>query len=317
MSARTELLSSDGDLAALRTSWIELWDRVPSAVPFISPDWLLPWWRQFGTGQPRVATLWRGNQLTGVLPLYVLPTAGRLLPMGVGISDYFDVLVDPEEPPSAASELLAYALSGADGLDCDIPELPPSARLLDATVRNWTVQTEHGVSCPVLEGEIPARQRRKLRMSSNRAARRGCVKIERATVSTAAPAVETLFALHARRWDGGVIADKRVQAFLREATPILLEAGSLVLSALHIAGQPAASILALRTQTSLMFYLGGYDPALSYEGPGTLLMGTMIDEARAQGPCQIDFLRGGEPYKYTWGALDRRNLLLRLTRDGR
>ena len=51
--------------------------RTPEATPFQSPRWLLPWWRQFGTGMPRVADrASEGGRAGSVLPLYVLPERG-------------------------------------------------------------------------------------------------------------------------------------------------------------------------------------------------------------------------------------------------
>ena len=51
----TEVLDTDAALWALTPEWDALWHSVPGASPFSHPAWLLPWWRQFGTGQPRVA----------------------------------------------------------------------------------------------------------------------------------------------------------------------------------------------------------------------------------------------------------------------
>jgi CelD/BcsL family acetyltransferase involved in cellulose biosynthesis len=37
--------------------------------------------------------------------------------------------------------------------------------------------------------------------------------------------------------------------------------------------------------------------------------------AAAEGAQKFDFLRGGEPYKYAWGARDRQLLSVTLTRQ--
>ncbi len=42
-----------GDLDALRREWRLLWQRCPTATPFQSPDWLIPWWRRYGDGRLR------------------------------------------------------------------------------------------------------------------------------------------------------------------------------------------------------------------------------------------------------------------------
>jgi len=97
------VLTSDAALHALRPEWEALWRRAAAeTTPFQSPAWLLPWWRAFGTGRPRAAALrGDGGKLLGLLPLYLLEEGSetKLLPVGIGVSDYLDALLDPDAPP--------------------------------------------------------------------------------------------------------------------------------------------------------------------------------------------------------------------------
>jgi CelD/BcsL family acetyltransferase involved in cellulose biosynthesis len=52
-------------------------------------------------------------------------------------------------------------------------------------------------------------------------------------------------------------------------------------------------------------YLGGFDPEYAYESPGSILIGHALSEGIREGGREFDFLRGGEAYKYSWGAIDR------------
>ena len=45
-----------------------------------------------------------------------------------------------------------------------------------------------------------------------------------------------------------------------------------------------------------------------------ITLGAMIEEAISEGRRELHFLRGGEAYKYAWGAADRMNASLRLAR---
>src|SRR4051812_9598824 len=103
-----DVLTATGDLVALRPEWEELWQRTPFATPFQSPHWLLSWWDQFGTEQPRAAVLRRDGQLAGLLPLYILDENGarKLLPLGAAMTDYCDALLDPDVPSGSADVLL-------------------------------------------------------------------------------------------------------------------------------------------------------------------------------------------------------------------
>ena len=83
-------------------------------------------------------------------------------------------------------------------------------------------------------------------------------------------------------------------------------AGLLRLQVLRIGGAAAAAILALLSGPNrIMFYLSGFDAAHSFVSPGTILLGEMLDQAAREGRTEAHFLRGREPYKYAWGAVDR------------
>src|SRR5690348_13692008 len=107
-----ELIRDDQALIALRPEWDALWRRVPSATPFQSPAWVLSWWDQFGTFRPRVAAFRAGGRLAALLPLYVLDEGAerKLLPIGVGLADYFDALLEPDLPAGAIDRMMRAAL---------------------------------------------------------------------------------------------------------------------------------------------------------------------------------------------------------------
>ncbi len=318
------MVRDDAALHALQPEWDALWHRVPGASPFQHPGWLLPWWRQFGTGQPRAACIHHAGGLAGILPLYVLDEgAPRLLPIGAGTSDHLDALLEPGVPVDALLHPLL-----AEGYPCDLIEMPPGAALLSLSAPpGWRATWRDDSPCPVLtlpgtvealSEAIPAHTLRKLRMNRNRAERAGGASVETATADTLAPLLAELVRLHQARWtdagETGAFADPRVVAHLAEAVPALLAAGLLRLQAVRLDGTVAAATLALLAPGRILFYLSGYDSARAFESPGTLLLGAMLEEALREGRREADFLRGGEAYKYAWGGADRRNRACRLER---
>ena len=52
------------------------------------------------------------------------------------------------------------------------------------------------------------------------------------------------------------------------------------------------------------YYLSGFDPAFAEFSPGMLLIAHAISQAMCEKAGCFDFLRGGEAYKYAWGAHD-------------
>ncbi len=317
------LLTDEAALAALAPEWDALWHRAPGAAPFASPRWLLPWWRHWGTNWPRVATLRRAGRLAAVLPLYVLdePEGAKLLPMGAGTGDYLDVLA---EPGIDVGDLLAAALAASpDAACCDLIEIPAGGRLLGIEAPpGWRAAWRQDSACPVLLpgnslANVPAGTRRKLRMARHRAERAGGYAVEAATAATLPALFDALVRLHQSRWEAtgepGVLSDPHVLAFHRAAQPGLQDAGLLRLLALRLYGRVAAAFLQLLQPGRALFYLAGYDPALAYHSPGTLLLGWALEQAAAEGR-EAHFLRGAESYKFAWGAEDRPNRACRLTR---
>lgn len=300
------LLDTDAAVFALRDDWAALWSQVPGATPFEHPDWLLPWWRQFGTGRPRVAVSRSGGRLVGVLPMHAL--GQRTLPMGAGITDYHDALL----LPGADIMPLVHAVE-----PCELLEVPPGSAL-----RRMPVAWSRASTCPAfaLTGELlatlPARTARKLRMNRNRANRMGGFTMERATLETAPELLAHLIRLHTARWTGqgetGVLADPLVCAFHADSAPKLVAAGLARLQVMRLAGAAAAACYALLSQGRILFYLSGFDAAFAEISPGTLLLAAMLEEARAEGRWEADFLRGTEAYKYGWGGVDRHNAQARL-----
>ncbi len=322
------LLDSDAALLALAPEWEALWRRVPGASPFASPAWLLPWWRHFGTGAPRVAIQRTDGRLSGMLPLYRLDEPGvrKLLPIGAGTTDQLDALL---EPGVAVGPLLQAALdhARADGVDvCDLIEVPPGSALHGIAPAGWHVAWSDGQPCPVLTlpatvaglaDAVPANTLRKLRMNRNRAARAGGFMIETAGPETVQALLSELVRLHQARWvaqgEPGALAGPAVLGFHRDAAPGLLGAGVLRLQVLRIGETVAAACYALLAgRDRILLYLSGFDAGLSFVSPGTLLLAAMLEQAVAEGRREADFLRGREGYKYAWGGVDRVNGACRL-----
>ena len=311
------VIDTEAALQALQPEWDALWQRA-GRPPFQSTAWLLPWWSAFGTGQPRVAVLRAGGVLRGLLPMYLLDEGAerKLLPIGVGLTDYCDALIDPDAPPGAATALVHTALARAAGdgvTSCTLPDLPPGAALLNAAVPpGWQERALPQTLCPVLTipGPVPAGQWRNLRQSRHRADRRGGWSAE--VADDPAGAWQELVGMHRARWTalgqpGGVLKDPAVLAFHEAAIPRLASAGLLRMQVLRIGGRVAAIYHTLASPGRLHFYLSGFDAAEAAASPGTLLLGALIEQAPAAGITELHFLRGQEPYKYAWGASDKPN----------
>lgn len=317
-SFTVSLIERDEDLQKLLPDWWGLWSRVPSATPFASPAWLLPWWRTFRPGTLQSIAVRQHGRLVGLSLGYIEDGAWgrRLLPLGIGVSDYLDVLVDPAVE-AVGEVLVRETLSLSDRWDSwELEELMPEAAGLSLPFRTDEADPRPQSACPILPlpplTHWPATAaHRRWRRSRNRLRRHEHVEVVEATTANVHDLLDALVTTHGRRWaaagEGGVLADPATRAFHREAAPRLLDAGLLQLFALRVGDRTVGAYYGLLHRHRAFGYLSGYDPDWRFESPGAALLGHAIRQAVVQGCTEYHFLRGRERYKYAWGASDRWN----------
>jgi CelD/BcsL family acetyltransferase involved in cellulose biosynthesis len=310
------------EVRRLVPEWQSLWQRIAAATPFQSPEWLLPWWEGFGNSQPVIVTAHNGDELIAVLPLYFLEEAGRrkLLPIGISLSDYLDALIDPAQQ-SLVSQLLASLIDIPDWDELYLPDLEPSAELLTADCPLGLLEERgEGEPCPVLSlpnsveclrEAVPRKTLRDLRQARRHASGTGELSVARPNASTLDEVMHEFFRLHENRWQRvaghGVCSDPTVREFHLRAAKRMLGAGMLRLYLFRLGKTPLAAYYGFTAKGAAYAYLSGFDPDYAELSPGTQIVGYAIEEAIREGVREFHFLRGGESYKYAWGAVDRRN----------
>lgn len=324
-----EVLQDADALARAETDWWDLWRRSPEASPFQAPAWLLPWWEVFQPGELRTVAVRDGGRLVALAPLYREdgPYGRRLLPLGIGLSDLSDWLIDPA-CPDAAGAALAALLAFDDWDVLSLEDLRPGAAALAfASPSGLSERVEAQSACPVLAlpgpggtlgDALPAGKLRKLRMARNRSARRSGFAVEAVGTEAVDAFLDELFDLHGSRWatrgESGVLSDAQVRRFHAVSASRMAAQGLARMYRMRIEGTIVGAFYGLADAGSVYAYLGGFDPAFAFESPGTVLIGHAIEAAIGEGARAFDFLRGQEPYKYEWGAQDRwsqRRTLLR------
>jgi CelD/BcsL family acetyltransferase involved in cellulose biosynthesis len=263
------------------------------------------------------------GELVGVLPLYLHPSGGgerTLLILGAGNSDHLDPLFrDDVALPCAESALAAIAGWRGRWANGALQQLGAASPLLRARApRGLVAERAASEPCAVVTLRCPSTGApssptgplwERLPYLRRRATRDARLRIEDARTGALGGALDLLVALHASRWrargEPGVFADSAARSFLRSASAELLAAGMLRLHLLYLYDEPAAALLGIAGHRSVAYYIGGFDHARGHLAPGTLLVGHAIEAAARAGAWEFDFLRGAEPYKYRWGAVDR------------
>ena len=91
---------------SLTAEWSTLVDRCPSATPFQRPEWLLPWWREFGSGDMTVLAFHDEGRLVGLLPAFIHSWQSRrqVTLIGTGVTDYLGLTAEPERAADVRRE---------------------------------------------------------------------------------------------------------------------------------------------------------------------------------------------------------------------
>jgi CelD/BcsL family acetyltransferase involved in cellulose biosynthesis len=317
-SVAYKVIRTTRELDGFAPLWSALWQDDPQATPFQSPEWLLPWWHQFGQPELRAVVISQDARLIGFLPFYIYqePDTGerQLLLLGVGTTDYLDGIFSPACTQEYVQAALDLACTEKDWDILSASQLRPPSMLFQA-LQSAGLSIRHfdGESCSrmpaVRMAELPQKIRRNAMYYRNRAMRLGKLELTVANESNWAASFDALQRLHTTRWEDcgqpGVLADQRVIAWHREAVPRLQRGGMLRLSSLSLNGETIGVLYSLidppsRPMRTQYFYLTAYSTGHAELRPGTLLLAFAIERAAEEGVRTIDMLRGDEAYKQIW-----------------
>jgi CelD/BcsL family acetyltransferase involved in cellulose biosynthesis len=326
--------------------WRALNGRARAGTLFLGPEWLLPWWKQFGEGRElAVVCVREGGRLIGLLPLFLeqVRLSGievrRLAFLGDGDTgcDYLDVLAEPGREREVLDQCLAklvelpWDLCDLDGLwresftALQLAQRFPPGKAVSGVLRDARIR----FVCPhiplsgtweqYLEG---LSRRENLRRREKWIYRQPGVSVSCAREPDAAmKATDEFLALHRARWavEGGSdgLTDARHEAFHRDASQELARAGMLRMYTLYAARRPVASVYGVVHGNRFNYYQSGYDPNWASRSVGLVLLARTVQDAFADGLREFDFLRGNEGYKGEWSRGERWTIQLRLWRGTR
>ena len=302
----------------LERDWRQLFERCQANV-FLSWEWFSTWWEHFGgVAHPRLLTLWQGSVLVGVVPLMLSRTDDdrcRLALIGADTTtDYADALVEDGWEEALRQQLASYLKDSPEWDEVDLYNLAPDARLL--AMASWLEQSPSVVeTCPRIAlpptwdeylAMLDKDDRHELRRKMRRAAEGGELRHRvLTTVAEVEAGLTTFFTLHRRSAAAKQqFLDAPMEAFFRAIARRFAERGWLRLSFLDLDGVPVASTLSFCHGSTVYLYNSGHDPSYRRYSVGIVLVALEIQQAIADGYRCYDFLRGNEPYKYDFGAVD-------------
>jgi len=259
-------------------------------------------------------------------------------------ADYATLLAAPGDLPAVAQALAAYCSTVGDPehprawdavdlrrLRCGDPAGDALAAAFGAREmeQGWTLNVEREDVCPV--AELPAggtkddyfatlgkKERHEIRRKVRRAEAAGEVRLD----DSADPLADlpAFIDLHQKRWGAdGLFPDteggQHSRTFFARLFELFGSDGPLKLAFLTVDGRRVAAGVSFETPDALLYYNAGVDPEARELSPGVVMVERYVRRALERGIARMDFLRGDEPYKYEWGAVDHpiQRLLIRRT----
>lgn len=309
--------------------WEDLSRRGPRTSPFLSPRFLLPWYRALGRGCDVRVARWARDGVPDEGLLFLCRCEGGWTFLGgEQVADYLDALVDPGRAEAFWREFLERGLPAIGGGPLRLPGLvegTPALSFLPSICR------EMGLSCSVEEIDrapfvslpgsfdeylerLAKKDRHELRRKMRRAGELLPGLAFRVTRTPEELAIDlpSFVELHRKSHPAKeAFMDEAMEVFFREVAAGFLASGRLRLAFLSTRGVDVASVFQFRTDHALLLYNSGYDPAHRAAHPGLVLIARSIGQAVDEGCTEYDFLRGRERYKYDLGGVDR--VVYRLT----
>ena len=343
MSLNSSVVSDDRGFAALQAEWDELFERSAANRPFSTWTWASCWWEHHRRGKRLLVVTIRdgADRLVGLAPFYCewlafgvpLP---RLRLLGAGNSDYLDLIFERGREDELAETLVRYLSDHPatwrfltlEEVPGDSPALAAFRRAAEAA--GWTSVLLPQEVCPYrqlpgsweeLRQSLGKRTRKHLDYYRRRLEKENGFAIKLIEDPADLPAaMAEFFRLHQRRWWKrglpGSFALASVRRFHLAVARRFLVEGRLRLYLAYAEGRCVAAQYSFRTSGGTFYYSGGFDPAWSWAGVGSLVVAHSIREAIAEGSPVFDFLRGAEDYKYRWTTTERRNYQFSAARPG-
>lgn len=329
-----ERIQSTPDFLALKEDWNRLLSSSASHVPFLRHEYLASWWNNLGGGE------WEGGNLAilvdreangslaAIAPLFT--SGDRLMFLGsFEISDYLDLISPRENLSSFISNMFSYLqeedLPAWKVLDLyNLQEESPAVPLFVQEASRAGFRIEQSVIQPAPYLDLPGSWQGYLESLKDRYRREIERKIINAEqyflpvswyiVEDAESLTDELAAFlalmanhpHKKAFLTAKMAEQ-IRIIAREA----FREGWLQLAFLQVGDIKAAGYLNFDFNDQIWIYNSGIDPLFENLSPGWVLLAKIIHWAIEQGKTGLDFMRGGEAYKYQFGGIDKQ--VLRLT----
>jgi CelD/BcsL family acetyltransferase involved in cellulose biosynthesis len=308
----------------LLPAWEALFAGDDHATPFQAPGWARAWWRWWGEGaQPWTIAVWDAGELIGLAPFASrrVHSMRVLRVLGEEPGDYWDILALPQRRLEVEQAVAAELYRRRDQWDAIVvSRLPANSTTPKAFARTGlgtrlrVEMVSPGMELPstwdAYLATLPTKARTNLRRRL-RTLDDGELEVREPPVAELPRAMHRWQDIRIRQWrDRGreLIPEHgsdRFREFLLDAAASLARDKLVTVWEFLRGGDVVGSYVNFCDRRVFYQYLGGFEPELGSLGIGRIATAHGIRCSIAAGRHYYDFARGGEAYKYSFGAVDR------------
>ncbi len=285
---------------AVEPIWTKALSYEDTPWPFFTYRWHESWQRIFGAHER--PAVFMDNEL--IIPLSIHGTTAHFTG-GEEIADYLDAIGRSEKKAQCWKSALEQLrrLGAKDLLLRNIPQESPTL-VFFKTIAGASVSEEDTtpiLPLPASFEEYVAGLERKQRHELRRKMRRFEEEQKAIELRQTAPDIELLLRLMRHNEEKRAFLTPSMEAFFRELAQIAPD--TLTQLTLVVSNEPIATTAAFEIDRSLLLYNSGYLPRVI--GSGWYLKAKIIQWCIERHLTSVNFLQGGERYKYDFGAADR------------
>ena len=332
----TQRLDGESVFEALADEWDALAGAGMTDTPFQTLAYQRAWWHHLQPQDGRLYTITvrDADQMLKALACFYLDAQGSVHFNGcIEETDYLDLIARPGDAEAGWTAVLDCLLSDDfpawRQLDlCNVPDASPTRALLPrlAAARGLSVHASVKEVCPVITlpktfdaylESLDSKQRREVQRKLRKAAGAdAAIKFVGPQDNLETAVDDFLKLLQKSTFEKRDWLTPGRRAVFHAAARAALEAGTLQLMFIEVDGLKAAALFNFDYKNRIWVYNSGLDPMLFTSlSPGVVLTAKAIEYAIENGRDAFDFLRGGESYKYRFGAVDTTIYRLQVTRQ--
>ncbi|OFC70597.1 hypothetical protein BFC18_12645 [Alteromonas confluentis] len=307
---RVRVIDSADELIELAPLWRQLYSAAGNRQIFLHPEWHLCWLRQYKKyiRQLNIYTVFRGDELVAVLPLYQRKHEWfQLRFIGTGESEesevcteYHDILMLKAHQEEALQVLKAALLASGKGLvlanlRLDSLLLRLCTELYSASLTQ-SAQVQSRYYIPLIndglaKSKITKKSKRYVNLTHRLGGRLRICEDKQDLPQY----FDELVSLHKKRWGKAstptIFDNSDFLQFHRALVKSFFDSGELILATLDIDGQPVAAFYGMTSADSVYFYQSGIDDDFKPNvSPGTVIHFLVAQKAARRGFKEYDFL---------------------------